>query len=110
MKKTLFFLTQLAVLLISQFVLAQAPKILVIENADFQEVNELEVPDGLLLMGNVRISHDGIVLTCNKAYYFSKEKYIKAFGNVQMVQGDTLFLNSKYAEYNATVKKSLCFW
>jgi hypothetical protein len=25
-----------------------------------------------------------------------------------MVQGDTLFLNSKYAEYNGNVKKSIC--
>ena len=106
MKKTLFFLTQLAVLLISQFVLAQAPKKINIENADFSDVYQVEVPDAVLLIGNVRISHDGIVLTCNKAYYFQKEKYIKAFGNVQMVQGDTLFLNSKYAEYNGNVKKA----
>ena len=32
---------------------------------------------------------------------FQKENYIKAFGEVQMAQGDTLFLNSKYAEYSA---------
>ncbi len=106
MKKTLFFLTQLAVLLISQFFLAQAPKKIIVENSDFAEVNQTEVPDALLLIGNVRVNHDGIIMTCNKAYYFQKENYIKAFGNVQMVQGDTLFLNSKYAEYNGNVKKA----
>lgn len=86
--------------------MAQAPKKIIIENADFSDVNQVEVPDAVLLIGNVRVNHDGIVLTCNKAYYFEKEKYIKAFGNVQMVQGDTLFLNSKYAEYNGLVKKA----
>ena len=106
MKKTLFFLTQIAFLLISQFVLAQAPKKIIVDNSDFAEVNQTEVPDALLLIGNVRVNHDGIVMTCNKAYYFQKENYIKAFGNVQMVQGDTLFLNSKYAEYNGNVKKA----
>ena len=45
-------------------------------------------------------------MTCNKAYYFKDENYIKAFGNVEMVQGDTLYLNSKYAEYNGNVKKA----
>lgn len=45
-------------------------------------------------------------MTCNKAYYFMKENYIKAFGDVQMVQGDTLTMTSKYAEYNGNVKQA----
>ena len=90
--------------------MAQAPKKIIVENSDFADVNQVEVPDALLLMGNVRVNHDGVVMTCNKAYYFQKENYIKAFGNVQMVQGDTLFLNSKYAEYNGNVKKAYAFF
>ena len=77
-----------------------------IENADHSDVNQFELPDALLLTGNVRARHDGVVITCNKAYYFQKENYLKAFGNVQMVQGDTLFLNGKYAEYNGNVKQA----
>jgi lipopolysaccharide export system protein LptA len=45
-------------------------------------------------------------MTCNKAYYFQNENYIKAFGNVQLVQGDTLYLNSKYAEYNGNMRQA----
>ena len=91
-----------------QFIFAQAPKpkTINIENADLVEVNEVLVPDGVLLTGNVKVNHDGIVLTCNKAYVFKKENYLKAFGNVQLVQGDTLFLNSKYAEYSGNSKKA----
>ena len=77
-----------------------------IENADFSDVNQEEIPDAVLLRGNVRVRHEGVVLTCNTAYFFQKENYIKAFGEVQMVQGDTLFLNSKYAEYNGEVKQA----
>jgi lipopolysaccharide export system protein LptA len=87
-------------------VLAQAPKKIIVEHSDFADVNQVEIPDAFLLTGNVRVNHDGVVLTCNKAYYFQKENYIKAFGNVQLVQGDTLFLNSKYAEYSGNVKKA----
>lgn len=85
---------------------AQAPKKINIEHSDFLDVDQVLVPDGILLTGNVKVNHDGVVLTCNKAYYFQKENYLKAFGNVQLVQGDTLFLNSKYAEYSGNIKKA----
>lgn len=93
-------------LLSSKSIWAQAPKKIIVEHSDFADVNQEEMPDAFLLTGNVRVNHDGVVLTCNKAYYFQKENYIKAFGNVQLVQGDTLFLNSKYAEYSGNVKKA----
>ena len=77
-----------------------------VDYSDFADINQTEIPDALLLSGHVRVSHEGVVFTCNKAYFFQKENYIKAFGEVQMIQGDTLFLNSKYAEYNGEVKKA----
>jgi lipopolysaccharide export system protein LptA len=86
--------------------LAQTPKKIIIDHSDFADVNQVEMPNAVLLTGNVRVNHDGVVLTCNKAYFFKNENYLKAFGNVQLVQGDTLFLNSKYAEYNGNVKKA----
>ncbi|MGL5112731.1 MAG: OstA-like protein [Flavobacterium sp.] len=94
------------ILCITTTAFSQAPKKIVIEHSDFFTVNEVEAPDAALLTGNVRMLHDGVVMTCNKAYYFQKENYIKAFGNVQLVQGDTLFLNSKYAEYSGNAKKA----
>lgn len=96
-------------LLLFNFFLAFSQKSskIVVESADYGDINEIEIPNATLLTGNVRVSHDGIVMTCNKAYYFKDENYIKAFGNVEMVQGDTLYMNSKYAEYNGNVKKAL---
>lgn len=93
-------------MLISNKVIAQTPKKIIIEHSDFADVNQLEMPDAFLLTGNVVANHDGVVLTCNKAYYFQNENYIKAFGNVQLIQGDTLNLTSKYAEYNGNLKKA----
>ncbi|WP_123923505.1 MULTISPECIES: OstA-like protein [Flavobacterium] len=106
MKKLLFFISFCLLFLSVQDLFAQKPKTIIVENADFQEINENEIPGALLLTGNVKVNHDGVVLTCNKAYFFQKENYLKAFGNVQLVQGDTLFLNSKYAEYSGNVKKA----
>jgi lipopolysaccharide export system protein LptA len=106
LKKLLFFICCSLILLGSNSFLAQTPKKIIVEHSDFADVNEVEIPDAFLLTGNVRVNHDGVVLTCNKAYYFKKENYIKAFGNVQLVQGDTLYLNSKYAEYNGNLKQA----
>jgi lipopolysaccharide export system protein LptA len=85
---------------------AQKTSKIIIEHADFFNKDDEKIPDAVLLQGNVRVNHEGVVFTCNKAYVFEKENYLKAFGEVQMVQGDTLFLNSKYAEYSGDVKKA----
>lgn len=103
----IFILLSYLFLISSAFrVCAQAPKKIIIEHSDYFDVNQAEAPDAALLTGSVKIIHDGIKMTCNKAYFFQKENYIKAFGEVQMVQGDTLFLNSKYAEYNGNLRKA----
>ncbi len=86
--------------------IAQKKSKIIIDNADFAEKNDNLLPGAAKLTGNVRVNHQGIVMTCNKAYFFEDENYIKAFGNVQMVQGDTLYLNSKYAEYNGEIKQA----
>ena len=77
MKKLLFFISCLLLLSI-QFISAQAsktaqtPKKINIEHSDFLDVDQVLVPDGILLTGNVKVNHDGVVLTCNKAYFFQK--------------------------------------
>ena len=106
MNKSLFFICFSLLILCSKSIWAQSPKKIIIEHSDYADVNQIEIPDAFLLTGNVIVNHDGIVLTCNKAYYFQKENYIKAFGNVQLVQGDTLYLNSRYAEYNGNLKQA----
>lgn len=104
MKKLLFILGY--ILCCGLQLQAQKTSKIIIEHADFFNKDDEKIPDAVLLQGNVRVNHEGVVFTCNKAYVFEKENYLKAFGEVQMVQGDTLFLNSKYAEYSGDVKKA----
>lgn len=69
-------------------------------HADFTDYNEYEVPGAIIYTGNIQAQHDSVYLSCNKAYFFQAENYIKLFGNVDIVQNDTLRLKSNYAEYN----------
>ena len=103
MKKLLFFLL-CCTALSSQAVIAQENKKIIIEHTDFSDMNQNEVPGAVILTGNVQILHDGVRITCNKAYYFQDENYAKLFGNVKMNQGDSLFMDSRYAEYNGNKK------
>ncbi|MDM1347977.1 LPS export ABC transporter periplasmic protein LptC [Myroides marinus] len=81
---------------------SQNKKKIIIHHADYSDINHELLPDAVILTGEISAEHDGMTMTCNKAYFFEKENYLKLFGNVQIVQGDTLTLNSKYAEYNGT--------
>ncbi|RZJ63072.1 MAG: OstA-like protein, partial [Flavobacterium sp.] len=101
--KKLFFLLCLT-LLFGNYISAQEKKNIVIEYSDFIDGNQTEVPGAVILTGNVRLLHDGVRITCNKVYHFKDENYAKLFGNVKMNQGDTLFMDSRYAEYNGNKK------
>lgn len=103
MKKLLFLLISFT-FLYSPVLKAQEKKQIIIEHADFTQSDQTEIPDAVVLSGSVRVLHDGIRMTCNKAYYFTKENYIKLFGNVKMNQGDSLFMDGRYAEYNGNRK------
>lgn len=103
MKKLLFLLIAF-ISLFCQNIQAQNNKQIIIEHVDFSEVNQAEIPGAVVLSGNVVVLHDGIRMTCHKAYHFTKENYIKLFGDVKMNQGDTLFMDGRYAEYNGNKK------
>lgn len=48
----------------------------------------------------VHIVHEGGNLWCDKAFYHGKENFIEAYGNVKLIQADTITMTSKYIEYN----------
>ncbi|AWM12656.1 OstA-like protein [Flavobacterium sediminis] len=86
---------------------AQETKKIIVENSDFVDRNQDEIPGATVFTGNVKVLHNGVKINCNKAYYFDQENYIKAFGNVRINQGDSITLNSRYAEYDG--QKELAF-
>jgi len=69
-------------------------------HSDFIDKNQNEIPGAIVFTGNVQVEHNGVRINCNKAYHYTDEDYVKAFGNVSLNQGDTIVMNSRYAEYN----------
>ena len=75
--------------------------------AEQQEADEEKYPGATMLLGNVKMNHEGIDLTCQRALYYKKENFFKAIGNVFIKQGDTITQTSDYADYDANFKQAL---
>lgn len=65
--------------------------------------NEERYPGAFILSKvneQVHFTHEGIEVWCDQAIHYAEENFFKAYGNVRMVQGDTITMTSQYAEYN----------
>jgi len=89
------------------FLLKAQTKRIEIVHSDNSTIDEERLPGATILLGNVFIKHEGISLQCTKAIHYTKENYIKAFGDVLLRQGDTISQTSDYTEYNGNTKKAL---
>ena len=83
---------------------AQEKKQIEIPYSGFLTFDEENYPGAKILTRDdseqVHIIHGSINLWCDKAIHYSTDKFIEAFGNVKMVQGDTIHMTSKYIEYS----------
>lgn len=92
------------------FILSLAPlsaqekkgKKILIKNAD-KAIFQKSVGRNRLL-GNVVFEHDGALMYCDSAWLYSETNRIKAYENVRLNQGDTLFLTGDYLEYSGNTK------
>lgn len=69
-------------------------------HADATQGDEKRLPNAIILVGDVQLRRDSMYMYCDSAYLFRDTNSVKAFGNVRMEQGDTLFLYGDYADYN----------
>ncbi len=54
--------------------------------------------------GQVYIVHEGVEMWCDQAFVYLNDNFVRAFGKVRISQGDTVVMNSKYAEYNGNTQ------
>ena len=103
LQKSLYILL-IFTLFISSFSYAQQRRKIEIVYSGFLETNEKEYPGATILTRDdsqqIHIKHNGVDMWCDKAYHYGKEDFIEAYGNVNIKQGDTINMNSKYVEYS----------
>jgi len=75
-----------------------------LENSETLSFDKITSPDIQVLKGNVRFRHDNVLLYCDSAYFYEKANSLDAFGNVKIVQGDTLFVYGDVLFYDGNIK------
>ncbi len=60
--------------------------------------------DAQRLIGDVRFRHKGALMWCDSAYLYNASNSLDAFGNVRVLQGDTLELLSEKLFYNGNTQ------
>ena len=63
-------------------------------------------PRADVLVGHVKLFHDGMYLDCDSARFYKEENTFNAYGHVKMVQGDTLTLTSDTLLYNGPMMQA----
>jgi hypothetical protein len=89
-----------------QGIKAQTKKRKIDFEANIVQVSKTIAPDAKRLLGNVVFKHQGAIMYCDSAYYYSDSNSLDAFSNVYINQGDTLHLYSDYAEYEGNTRMS----
>ncbi len=78
--------------------------IVYLEHTDFINVDENLMPGVQVLSGNVCFRHDNALMYCDSAYFYQNENSIDAYGNVQIIQADTIFVYGDVLYYNGDTK------
>tara|TARA_B100000475_G_scaffold200612_1_gene185469 strand:+ start:334 stop:1905 length:1572 start_codon:yes stop_codon:yes gene_type:complete len=95
-------------LFVFQINIGQEKSKIEIKKSPFFDKDKEKFPDASILTRDnneqVLISHDGIIMTCNQAYFYEEKNFIEAYGEVNLNQGDSLNLTANYIEYNGDLK------
>jgi len=91
-------------LLSLQLAWGQKVTMLEILNADLTAYDVKIGKDARKLIGDVRLKHEDVVMTCDSAYFYPATSSVDAFSNVRIQQADTLELTGDVAFYDGITR------
>ena len=83
---------------------AKAGTRIILEHADLLTYDAALQPGVQRLKGGVVLRHGNATMTCDSAYLNEDDQIFEAFGEVHMVQGDTVHMYSRYLYYDGVSK------
>ena len=79
--------------------------VIYLEQSESIRFDQKRLPDVQIVYGNpVRFRHDNAVMYCDSAYLRNKENSFDAFGNVRIVEGDSIFIYGDLLFYDANTQ------
>ncbi len=80
------------------------PKQVKINHANRLEYDERLGKNVNRLIGNVQLEHEGMVMNCDSAYFYSESNQVDAFGNVHIIKSGGTDIYSQYLKYNGNTR------
>lgn len=76
-------------------------------NADEIKKDPAQYDGNRFLVGNVRIEHQGSILTADTVILYDEENFVKAIGNVRLQNVDGSVITAEEMEYDANTQKGV---
>ena len=96
---------------LNSIIAQEGPKIIEILQAGGSTQDQQKFPGANILVkkDNIRVHllHEGALIKSNISYFYPKQNFFKANGNVIFTQGDTLKITCDYIEYDGTKKLAI---
>ena len=90
---------------------SKTPKIIEIRQAGGSTQDQEKFPGANILFKTpnkrVKLFHEGALIESDKAYFYSKDNYFKAMGDVIFTQGDSLQMTCNTIEYDGKTKTAI---
>ena len=90
---------------------SKIPKIIEIRQAGGSTQDQEKFPGANILFKTpnkrVKLFHEGALIESDKAYFYSKNNYFRAMGDVIFTQGDSLQMTCNTIEYDGKTKKAI---
>src|SRR5947207_3268477 len=84
---------------------ADTMKVVHLINADrLSYKHEDTLTDLQMLAGNVQLKQDNTLFYCDSAVFNKKTRFLEAFGNVHIIDNDTVNIRSQYLQYFVDTK------
>ena len=78
-------------------------------HADVHKFDSKIDAEAQMMVGHVEFEHGGSILSCDSAVFYQGKNTMRAFGDVEINQGDTLHVYSQYLEYNGNTKLAVVY-
>ncbi|MCK5907772.1 MAG: hypothetical protein KAG37_09290, partial [Flavobacteriales bacterium] len=72
----------------------EKPQKIKYRHADVHKFDSRVDADAQMMVGHVGVEHGGSILTCDSAVFYQGKNIMRAFGDVEMNQADTLHMYS----------------
>lgn len=79
---------------------AQKRSKIVIKHSNFGRIDNDTHPDVQKLIGDVYLTHQNVRMYCDSAYQHGKKNEVEAFGNVHIINADTVHIYGDYLKYD----------